>query len=257
MSHRPLSLRGQPLAAGRLPAVCAPLVARDAAALAQEAATVAAKGPDLLEWRVDHFAALADPDAVLAAARALRDAAGALPILFTRRSQREGGEPIALGEREVMAVYRAVCESGFVDLVDTEMDNAPEDVAGLREVARRCGLPLVLSFHDFRATPDREALLARFRRAQDLGADVAKVAVMPGSVEDVHRLLGATLQASRELAIPVVSMAMGPIGAVSRLCGGVFGSALTFAVGAVASAPGQMPIEDVRAGLAILERAGA
>jgi len=79
--------------------------------------------------------------------------------------------------------------------------------------------------------------------------------VMPQSMEDVHRLLGATLQASRTLPIPVVSMAMGGPGAVTRLCGGGFGSALTFAVGAAASAPGQIAIEEVRAVLGVLQRA--
>jgi len=113
----------------------------------------------------------------------------------------------------------------------------------------------VLSFHDFQRTPPVQQLQERFAQAHRLGADVAKVAVMPQSMEDVHRLLAATLQASATLPIPVISMAMGGLGAVSRLCGGVFGSALTFAVGSAASAPGQMPIEDVRTALAVLQRA--
>jgi 3-dehydroquinate dehydratase-1 len=49
-------------------------------------------------------------------------------------------------------------------------------------------------------------------------------------------------------------MAMGPLGAVTRAAGWLFGSALTFAVGASSSAPGQMPIEDVRAVIAALRR---
>ncbi|HYF19706.1 MAG TPA: type I 3-dehydroquinate dehydratase [Ramlibacter sp.] len=40
------------------------------------------------------------------------------------------------------------------------------------------------------------------------------------------------------------------------MCGGEFGSALTFAVGQAASAPGQMPIEELRSGLAVLQGAG-
>ena len=36
---------------------------------------------------------------------------------------------------------------------------------------------------------------------------------------------------------------------------GAFGSALSFAIGQSASAPGQMPIEDLDAGLAILRKA--
>lgn len=257
MQPRPLLVNGQPLAGGRLPAVCAPLVARSEAALVEETRNVAAKRPDLLEWRVDFFERLADPPAVLRAAAAVRQAAAGLPILFTRRAQREGGQPIALDEPAVVALYEAILAGGHADLVDFEMDNDAAHLERVRAAARAAGTPLVLSFHDFQRTPDDAQLAARFAQARALGADVAKVAVMPQSLEDVHRLLGATLAASRTLDIPVISMSMGGLGAVSRLCGGVFGSALTFAVGAAASAPGQMPIEDVRAGLAVLARAGS
>jgi len=251
----PIQVDGRSLAGGRLPAVCAPLVGRTRAALAAEAAAVAAKQPDLLEWRVDFLEAIAEPREVLAAAADVRRASGGIPILFTRRREREGGQPIALDEAGVLALYTEVAQSGCVDLLDFEMDNEPAHVAQVRSLARRHGLPLVLSFHDFRATPDDAQLRARFEQAQRLEADIAKIAVMPQSAEDVHRLLGATLQASRSLAIPVVSMAMGGLGAVTRLCGGAFGSALTFAVGAAPSAPGQIPIEDVRAVLAVLQGA--
>lgn len=250
-----ITLGGQPLAGGRVPAICAPLVARTGEALVAEVQAVAAKRPDLLEWRIDFFQAIGDTAQVLAAASALRAAAGGLPILFTRRAQREGGQPIAMTEAQVLALYEAVAASGCVDLMDFEMDNAAHDVARVRALTRSHGLPLVLSFHDFQRTPPAAELVARFARAQRLGADVAKVAVMPQSMQDVHALLGATLQASGELAIPVISMAMGGLGAVSRLCGGVFGSALTFAVGASPSAPGQIAIDDVRAALSVLQRA--
>jgi 3-dehydroquinate dehydratase-1 len=251
----PIQVGGRPLAGGRLPAVCAPLVARTRFALAAETAVVAARQPDLLEWRVDFFEAIADPREVLGAAADLRRASGGIPVLFTRRCQREGGQPIPLAEPEVVALYESVAASGCVDLLDFEMGNEPAHVAQVRSLARRHGLPLVLSFHDFERTPAEADLRACFEQAHRLEADIAKVAVMPQSMEDVHRLLGATLQASRALPIPVISMAMGGLGAVTRLCGGVFGSALTFAVGAAASAPGQIPIDEVRAALAVLQRA--
>jgi 3-dehydroquinate dehydratase-1 len=41
----------------------------------------------------------------------------------------------------------------------------------------------------------------------------------------------------------------------SRLFGGAFGSALTFAAGERASAPGQVPIDELRQVTAILQRA--
>jgi 3-dehydroquinate dehydratase-1 len=97
-------------------------------------------------------------------------------------------------------------------------------------------------------------LYERLLQAQTLGADVAKVAVMPQRLEDVLTVLSATLQASQKLEIPVVSMSMGGHGALTRLFGWTFGSALSFAVGAEASAPGQVPMDDMNAALDIMRR---
>lgn len=225
--------------------------------LAREAAAVAALQPDLLEWRVDQFAAIADTQAVVAAAQALRDAAAGIPILFTRRSQREGGPAIALDEPGVVALYEAVAATGCMAMVDWEMASDAAHVQAVRALCKAHGLGLVLSSHDFNGTPPTQALVERFVQAQALGADVAKVAVMPREPRDVLRLMDATAQAHAATGIPLVSMAMGGCGAVSRLAGGVFGSSLTFAVGQRPSAPGQMPIADVRAGLDMLRRAQA
>ncbi|RYF38423.1 MAG: type I 3-dehydroquinate dehydratase [Comamonadaceae bacterium] len=252
-----IALKKHPGAAGKFPLVCAPLVARDRATLLAEAAAVAARGPDILEWRVDFFEGIGRSGEVAALCGLLKEAAGGLPLLFTRRSAREGGQPIGMSEAQVLELYAAVCAAGQVDLIDFEMGNAPQDVAAVREMSRVHGMGLVLSFHDFQQTPTQAALLERFARAQELGADVAKVAVMPQRMEDVLTLLAATLQASQALTIPVVSMAMGALGASTRLCGGAFGSALTFAVGQSASAPGQMPIAELSAALALLRKAGA
>jgi 3-dehydroquinate dehydratase-1 len=251
---RPITLQGRPLAGGRLPAVCVPLVARTADALQAEARAAAAAGPDLLEWRVDFFDAIADTAAVVAVARSLRSATG-LPLLFTRRSVREGGQTIPLDEPAVLALQQAVCAGGAADLLDVEMEADPAHVAAMRAATAAAGIGLVLSFHDFQRTPPAQALLARYRQAAALGADLAKIAVMPQSPADVLTLLQATLAASGELAIPVAGMAMGGLGAVSRVAGGAFGSALTFGVGQAASAPGQLPVAGLRAALDLLGRA--
>lgn len=252
MAVRPLVTRYGELP---VPAVCAPLVARTTTALIEECAAVASRKPDLLEWRVDFFEAIGDAPAVLSAGRQLRAAAAGIPILFTRRSEREGGEKIPVDDEYIAELYDAMCASGLVDMVDAEMES---DAAFLREVqtqAGQAGVKTVLSFHDFRRTPAADELVQRFERAYTLGADVAKIAVMPQSSADVLALLKATQEASHELPIPIVSMAMGPLGAVTRAAGWLFGSALTFAVGQSSSAPGQMPIEDVRVVVEALKRA--
>ena len=255
MQPKAITLDGKPLGGARFPAICAPLVGRTRDALLAEAAAVAAKKPDLIEWRVDFFENVAQAKAVAELAQRIKGAVQGIPILFTCRSSREGGEKIALSQAEVVNLHRAVCESGQVDFIDFEMGNAPEQVRQVRDIARAHATQLILSFHDFQGTPAVADLIGRFAQAQQLGADVAKVAVMPRDMHDVLSLLDATLQSSRTLRIPLVSMAMGGPGAVTRLCGGAFGSAMSFAIGHSASAPGQLPIEDLDAGLAILRKA--
>jgi len=248
---KPLVLGGKAL---KYPLVCTPLVGGSHAQVLAEVRQVVPKSPDLLEWRVDCFEGIADTAAVLALAAAIQQEAQGIPVLFTRRSVREGGAPIALDEHGVLALYGAVMQSKTVDFVDYEMCSELAHIAQVRAQSLAQGIGLILSFHDFQATPTHAVLCQRFAQAQQLGADVAKIAVMPQRMEDVLVLMSATLESSQKLDIPVVSMSMGSLGAVTRLVGGVFGSAMSFAVGAAASAPGQLPIEDMQAVLCLINR---
>lgn len=253
-TNKPIEVNGQPIAGGKFPLICTPLVGRTLDAILAELAVVLPKKPDVLEWRVDFFEQIGDAAAVIAAAAAIKKEAGNIPLLFTRRSIIEGGEKIALNEAQVIAMYTAVCESKTIDLIDYEMANETANIVRVREAAKANGIKLVLSFHNFSYTPGLETLAAKFLSADQLGADVAKVAVMPRDLDDVLTLLTATREASKKLRIPLISMAMGPLGAVTRMVGGVFGSSLSFAVGAAASAPGQVPIEDLNTVLAIVQK---
>ena len=185
----------------------------------------------------------------------MKAAAGNTPILFTRRSSQEGGEKIALGEPDVVELYAAVCAARCVDMIDYEMGNAAADFARLRAASRANEILLVASYHNFQSTPDAATLVAKFAEAERLGGDVAKVAVMPRDPQDVLTLLGATCTASRTVGLPLISMSMGAYGSLSRMMGWVYGSTVTFAVGKGSSAPGQIPIEDLRAALATIRRA--
>jgi 3-dehydroquinate dehydratase-1 len=249
-----IDIRGRKLG-GETPLICSPLVGRTRERLLAEAAIVAAKKPDVIEWRVDYFGAIGDTHAVLDTGKALRAAVDDTPVIFTRRSSKEGGEPIAIGDEGVVGLYDAVGASGLVDFLDFEMGNDPDHVKGVVASARSHGTRVILSYHNFGYTPGLEFLVQRFLEAERLGGDVAKVAVMPRDRADVLTLLAATSQAEAKARIPLISMSMGPLGAVTRMVGGVFGSSLSFAVGEGSSAPGQMPIADLKEVYAITARA--
>lgn len=238
-----------PAAGGRLPLICAPLVGAGRDELLAEAAAAVAAQCDIVEWRVDYFGEIGKASAVVEAGRALRGALGGMPVLFTRRSVAEGGQPVPISERGALDLYGEICAAGCVDLVDYEMSNGAASMKIVRDASRRHGIGLVCSYHNFDATPPLPALAAEFRRAQAMDGDVAKVSVMAQGPRDVLTLFAATQQASREIEPALIAVSMGPHGALSRVIGFTFGSALTFGVASGASAPGQLPIAELRAGI--------
>lgn len=252
---RPIQVQGKPLGGGALPAIITPLVGKTLAAILDEVAAIVPKAPDLLEWRVDFFADLADTKAVIDAALSIRQAAGGIPVLLTRRNVTEGGVPIPITEPAVVAMYSAACAARCVEMIDYELSNAREDLQRLREVSAANGIAMIMSYHNFQLTPDADTLDGKFAAAERLGADVAKVAVMPSNPQDVLALLAATDRARQALNIPLISMSMGGLGSLSRIMGWVYGSAASFAVGKSSSAPGQLSIEELRAVLPTIRRA--
>ena len=272
---------------GGLPAVAVSLTGPSLAQARTQARSAVVAGADVLELRVDlleEAGALAAPDpldAATAAAQVLEclrglgeaiaadgaDADAGAPVLLTCRTTAEGGRA-HLDD----AAYGALLRSFLDGLTDWAPERRP--VAIDVEVQRGClpqvceqahglGIDVVASFHDFETTPADEVLEEVLARMAREGADLAKIAVWPTSAQDVARLLGVCARATAGtgersgLGVPVAAMSMGALGAVSRVAP-AFGSALTFAVvpdeqgEARASAPGQLPIQDVRRCLELL-----
>lgn len=236
------------------PVICTPVVGKTKEEILAELSCVVMKTPDIIEWRADFYDGISDTDKVLEVARTIKKTVGDTPVIFTVRSYREGGQPIALTEKEIMELNAAVCTETAVEYVDFELSNEPGRIIALRAIAHANGKKLIASFHEYGFTPAREALLQKFIDAENYDADVAKVAVMPREMEDVLTLLGVTLEAKKRIGIPLIAISLGSYGAVTRLIGGVFGSSASFAVGHTASAPGQIPINDLRTVLNIIEK---
>ena len=288
MSATPLTWGGRSIPApGGLPAVAVSLTGPTSAHALTQARRAIDAGADVLELRVDlleETGALAAPgplDAATAAAQVLEclrglgeiiaadgaDAGAGAPLLLTCRTAAEGGQA-HLDD----AAYGALLRSVLDGLADWAPERRPAAIDV--EVQRGClpqvcaqahglGVDVVASFHDFEATPADEVLEEVLARMAREGADLAKIAVWPTSADDVARLLGVCARATAgagegaDLGVPVAAMSMGALGAVSRVAP-AFGTALTFAVvpdeqgQARASAPGQLPIQDVRRCLELL-----
>ena len=173
----------------------------------------------------------------------LRDQLGDTPILFTLRTDSEGGMA-GMETEEYIAMNLDVIETGLMDLIDVELSKGDDTMRTLVEAAHRAGMKIIASRHSTTSTPSKETIVSRLCQMQHLGADIAKYAVMPQNERDVLTLLDATLTMREEhKETPVITMSMGRQGIISRVCGSVFGSAITFGTAGKASAPGQLPAD--------------
>ena len=237
------------------PKIIVSLMAKDIAAVKSEALAYRSADFEILEWRGDHFTAIADTAAALDALRELRAVFPDKPILFTFRSKKEGGEQ-EIAPEAYIALNIAMAESGLVDAIDLELFTGDALVSQTIARAHAKGVKVIMSNHDFHKTPAKEEIVKRLTKMQELGADVPKIALMPESKADVLTVLAATLEVSEKIADrPIITMSMSKTGVISRLAGEVFGSAATFGAVQKASAPGQISVTDLRTVLSIIHAA--
>lgn len=238
----------------RVPAIAVPVEARDDAALLALTGAAVAAGAELVEWRIDALEVAGTPDGgallpgsdlasrVARLVADLRPVLDGVPLLATYRSRGEGG-PGALdddGYRELLLALVAA----RVDAVDVELSRPAGLAAEVTSRAHEVGVAVVGSSHDFEGTPPD--LDARFAELARRGSDVLKVAAMPRGAGDVLRLLTAAEDARRSHRRAVVPVAMGELGVLTRVAGGLWRAPFTFAAVGRASAPGQLGIPEVR-----------
>ena len=160
------------------------------------------------------------------------------PLVFACRPVAEGGQWEDGESRRRLVLLEAI-KRGY-DYVDVEYRSDLMDVA-----MEKSGSGLIVSHHDLEATP--EDLEALYTRMCDRGADVVKIAVTPRSVADVGRLLSLAGRVAASHGKPLVAIALGPMGAITRVVGGRYRAPFTYAAAAEGeeAAPGQIPAEQL------------
>lgn len=240
---KPLNIKNLIIGNG-IPKICVPIVASSMEELkCQLPKYKTCTDIDLIEWRGDFFPEATNLQFMIDMAEEIRHTLPDIPLLFTFRSKKEGGEQeIAFSDYKELNLTLA--ESNFVDMVDLELFSTSdtEELTSLVNQLHNTGTKIIFSNHDFSKTPEESTILSRLTVMEELGADIAKIALMPQTPEDVVTLLSATVKAENSLHIPVVTMSMGKLGMISRISGGTFGSAITFGSLTKSSAPGQIPV---------------
>ncbi|QJC21182.1 type I 3-dehydroquinate dehydratase [Arcanobacterium buesumense] len=232
--------------------IIVPLLGTTPAMLVQEAHDAQEAGANVVEWRVDmlfgdhpnfsfsHLGSEIIPQLLQATS---------LPILLTIRTAKQGGEIKVSDGRyrlllaEMLDTLLQLGVPGERIAVDIEYwHRAAPDIA---RRAQDLGFTVVVSDHNWIATPDTEILHIMFDDILAIEGVVAKLAVTAQTPDDVERLLQATRNVTQETGRMVIAVSMGELGRRARIEGWKYGSVATFAAVSRPSAPGQPHISEL------------
>lgn len=233
--------------------ICAPIVGADRQSIERQVLDAVHAEVDVLELRFDCWMAKSGIIPVRYVERLLEtiewvhQLAPSLPLLGTWRTIGEGGA-CPLKEVQYEELLETCINQGILSAIDIELFSYRESFKPLVAAAKESSMTIIMSYHNFQETPEEEALQIYAQRMMELGADVIKFATMPQTSDDVWRMLSLTKYWQESFPhIPRITMSMGRLGQVTRTCGTVFGNCMTFGTIGEASAPGQVPVDILKA----------
>ncbi len=106
---------------------------------------------------------------------------------------------------------------------------------------------LIISFHDFKKTPDLKTLQRIISKMLQLGADIVKIAVKANKFSD-NFVIFELLRSLQKKKVSAICLAMGRLGLLTRLAGHLFGNYLVYAPLQLKdkTADGQIPAAKLR-----------
>ncbi len=236
--RKPFDIKGIRFGEGR-PVICVPVVETERDAVIDRISALADRDVQMIEWRADCFGQLADPDQVRGILEEIRPLVDDVVMLFTVRSKNQGGNS-DLAENDLFYLDEIAAKSGCIDMIDLEYFELSRPEREIRRLSQM-GVRVIASHHDFFKTPQNAVLSMVMDQLAGSGADIAKLAVMPNSADDVIRLLDITDKTREKYPdVALLTISMGEQGVISRVAGETFGSCITFGADGEGSAPGQL-----------------
>ncbi len=169
-------------------------------------------------------------------------------IILTLRTEGEGGF-VEIDNTEYLSLVQRYIGETYADIIDIEAfaGENMDAIEYLTNMAHENGRKVILSNHDVTRTPGKSDIVQRLVTMEKLGADIPKVAYMATGEEDPSTLLAAAEEAKRILKVPFVALSMGELGKATRVCGGDFGSTISFGhTGDTEVAAGQMTVQELK-----------
>lgn len=218
--------------------ICVPVMGKDKKEIIEQAEKVVAFHPDMVELRADDLEKI-NKEIVIDIAKDVKTVLKDIELVFTFRTKKEGGE------KEInTSDYKEICiaAASVCDYVDVEIIGHTDIAKDLVAEIQKNGAKVIGSNHHFESTPKDEDIIQIMESMEEAGADICKIAVMPVKKGDVERFISVSEKLKNIISTPTITMSMGELGSITRVCTAQTGSCVTFAVGVKASAPGQIDV---------------
>lgn len=236
------------------PKICVPVMGSDMEQIRRAACEACAAGAEIIELRIDSLSAMPAIEEAKAACLAVRESAAGIPLLFTQRTARDGGAGSPDADA-YEALLTEMVKSRLCEAIDCELSAGEAAFMRIVKAAHENGVIVVGSSHEFGEIGDIQRAADWLLKQEALGADVCKAAVMTRTGEEALHAAWVMARAGAALKTPMIAIAMGPAGVITRLCGECMGSCLTFGTAGRASAPGQIDAYRLRTALDIVHGA--
>ena len=117
-----------------MPKICVPIVGRTKQEILESAKEAIVEHPDVVEWRADWYTEVFRWECVEYMLQGMREILGEIPLLFTFRTQQEGGEQ-AIELLAYQELNERAAGTKLVDLIDAELSSGEETVKKLIKTA--------------------------------------------------------------------------------------------------------------------------
>jgi 3-dehydroquinate dehydratase-1 len=225
------------------PIICVPIMAQTRSELTKQVNELTKIHVPMIEWRMDWYDQLSPSEAIDVLSQLSEEIRNAW-LLCTFRSKIQGGQT-DLTESAYLELLQTVAQSGETDFVDFEFFRV-ENPEFRINMLKQFEVGVIGSHHNFARTPSIEEMEHQFEAMLLAGCDIAKLAVMPNEKLDVINLMTAVQRTKAKFPLgQIAAMSMGEMGKITRLLGEWFGSVITFGFIGTASAPGQLPFEEL------------
>ncbi|XP_054800931.1 bifunctional 3-dehydroquinate dehydratase/shikimate dehydrogenase, chloroplastic-like isoform X2 [Prosopis cineraria] len=215
--------------------ICAPILSDSVDEMLIQMRKAKELGADLVELRLDSLNNFNPPQHLHTLIKQRP-----LPTLVTYRPTWEGGKYHG-DESKRLDALRLAAELGS-EFVDVELEVAREFFNSIGEKKPE-NVKIIVSSHNYENTPSVEQLGNLVARIQASGCDVVKIATTALDIVDNARIF----QVLANSQVPMIGLAMGEKGLMSRILSAKFGGFLTFGSvkSGAESAPGQPTVRDL------------